>query len=354
MTISREDKAKLSQRKVVEHNDLITSVAKMDKVPMKMFELAVSHFNKNARFKQSIERMQQQAYFEIREVKSKKGYKYRRIVPIPYVEWNDYDDRVTVRFDEAIMPYVMDLKKNFTQYALTDLMEMSSKYSIVLYRWLNMNYNQYEYYAKNGDRTKKQLNELKNPTISMDELRRLTDTQEEYPRMSSFTKYVLKRPCEEISEHTHLKVEFEKLKRGRVVAGIRFKLTGKRVERLPLKAEESSVKEEKERSVADSALYAKAMKSEYTQNLIKAGLLNVYQLTEQDLMIRLQKLVYPQYDELLKLAGGGMKGKKAVEKHINYVGERYHPASDHGKRNVVSYLDIAVSRYIVMYKSRGN
>ncbi len=30
------------KRKIVEHNDLITSVAKMDKVPLKIFELAVS------------------------------------------------------------------------------------------------------------------------------------------------------------------------------------------------------------------------------------------------------------------------------------------------------------------------
>ena len=32
----------LSKRKVVEHNSLITSIAKMDKTPLKMFELAVS------------------------------------------------------------------------------------------------------------------------------------------------------------------------------------------------------------------------------------------------------------------------------------------------------------------------
>ncbi|WP_375663864.1 replication initiation protein, partial [Bartonella sp. CL63NXGY] len=124
MAISRENKAKFADRTVVEHNDLITSVAKMDKVPMKMFELAVSvlnidkppanntiHLSKkemfsffgvndtnmNYRFKQAIERMQQQAYFEIREVKGKRGFKYRRIVPIPYIEWNDYNDDVTVR-----------------------------------------------------------------------------------------------------------------------------------------------------------------------------------------------------------------------------------------------------------------
>ncbi|MFL2106665.1 RepB family plasmid replication initiator protein, partial [Desemzia sp. FAM 23988] len=32
----------LENQKAVEHNDLITSVAKMDKIPLKIFELAVS------------------------------------------------------------------------------------------------------------------------------------------------------------------------------------------------------------------------------------------------------------------------------------------------------------------------
>ena len=45
MTFNPEDKAKFVDRTVVEHNDLISSVAKMDKIPLKMFELAVSNLN---------------------------------------------------------------------------------------------------------------------------------------------------------------------------------------------------------------------------------------------------------------------------------------------------------------------
>ena len=82
----------LKKRKVVEHNDLITSIAKMDKTPLKIFELAVSCIDtdnppkdniiylsktelfaffevsdndKHSRFKQAIEKMQKQAFFEI-------------------------------------------------------------------------------------------------------------------------------------------------------------------------------------------------------------------------------------------------------------------------------------------------
>ena len=148
--MSPESKPRFAEKQIIQHNDLVTSVAKMDKVPLKMFELAVSYVdphnppkdntvhvskkdmfaffdvtssNRSTRFKQEIEQMQKQAFFEVRVVEGKSGrFRYRSIVPIPYVEWNSYNDDVTIRFDQAIMPYLIDLKKSFTQYALTDIM----------------------------------------------------------------------------------------------------------------------------------------------------------------------------------------------------------------------------------------
>lgn len=182
-SISSKEKAikmsELSKRKTVEHNDLITNVAKMDKIPLKMFELAVSCIdidtppkdhvvyvskeelflffsvtdsNRYTRFKETIETMQKQAYFEIKAEEGK-GLKYKSIVPITTVEWNDYNDEVMIRFNVDIMPYLIDLKKNFTQYAISDIMELNSKYSITLYKWICMHYNQYEHYQLKGNRT---------------------------------------------------------------------------------------------------------------------------------------------------------------------------------------------------------
>ena len=173
----------LSKRKVVEHNSLITSIAKMDKTPLKMFELAVSCINteeppkdnavylskeelfsffkvsdndKHSRFKQAVAKMQEQAFFEIKEEKNK-GFKFRRILPIPTVEWTDYDDKVMIQFNQFIMPYLIDLKAEFTQYKISELKELNSKYSIILYRWLSMNYNQYEHYNVKGGRRAEQV-----------------------------------------------------------------------------------------------------------------------------------------------------------------------------------------------------
>ncbi|MHC5838030.1 replication initiation protein, partial [Lactococcus lactis] len=146
----------LSKRKVVEHNSLITSIAKMDKIPLKMFELAVSCIDtedppkdhtvylskeelftffkvsdndKHSRFKQAVENMQKQAFFKIKE-KKEHGFEFENIVPIPYVKWTDYHDEVTIRFSPEIMPYLINLKKNFTQHALSDISELNSKHSI--------------------------------------------------------------------------------------------------------------------------------------------------------------------------------------------------------------------------------
>ncbi|MFK5290136.1 replication initiation protein, partial [Lactococcus lactis] len=187
----------IEKRKIVEHNDLITSVAKMDKTPLKIFELAVSCIdteklpknhtvylskaelfaffkvddsNKHSRFKEAIKVMQKEAFFEIKE-EAGKGFKFKSIVPIPYVEWTDYNDEVLIRFSPEIMPYLIELKNNFTQYALSDLVELNSKYSIILYRWLSMNYNQYEHYSVKGGRRNGQLEEYCNPSITVKELR---------------------------------------------------------------------------------------------------------------------------------------------------------------------------------------
>ncbi len=244
----------LSKRKVVEHNSLITSIAKMDKTPLKMFELAVSYINteeppkdnivylskrdlfaffkvsdndKHSRFKEAIEKMQKQAFFQIKE-EAGKGFKFKSIVPIPYVEWTDYHDEVKIEFHREIMPYLINLKKNFTQHALSDLAELNSKYSIILYRWLSMNYNQYEHYSVKGVRRAEQVESYRNPSISIKELRIMTDTVNDYERFQSLETWILKKPLEEINAHTSFDVTYDKIKKGRSIDSIVFHIEKKR------------------------------------------------------------------------------------------------------------------------------
>ncbi len=360
----------LSKRRVVEHNSLITSIAKMDKTPLKMFELAVSCIDteeppkdhtvylsknelfaffkvsdndKHSRFKQAVENMQKQAFFKIKE-KKEHGFEFENIVPIPYVKWTDYHDEVTIRFSPEIMPYLINLKQNFTQHALSDLAELNSKYSIILYRWLSMNYNQYEHYSYKGGRREEQVESYRNPTISIRELRALTDTVKDYPRIDNFETWILKKPLEEINAHTSFNVTYDKIKKGRSIDSIVFHITKKRRaddNSYKLKDKDyQSDKEEKSRNEAD--LLKQAMESKYTRLLIKNFLLSPLEMTDTALMAGLQKNVYPLYDELKEL-----RGLNGVKDHLSYVASKQEAYS---KRNVAKYLKKAIEQYLPTVK----
>ncbi len=360
----------LSKRKVVEHNSLITSIAKMEKTSLKMFELAVSCINteeppedntvllskadlfaffkvsdndKHSRFKQAVETMQKQAFFKIQEKKDK-GFKFINIVPIPYVEWNDYNDEVTIRFDQAIMPYLINLKKNFTQHALSDIAELNSKYSIILYRWLSMNYNQYEHYSVKGGRREEQVESYRNPSITVKDLRIMTDTIKEYSRFQSFENRVLKNAVVEITQHTSFNVTYEKVKKGRSIDSIVFHIEKKRMaDDNSYKLEDTAYQEDKARKAeTEDKLAIEAMKSKYTTLLLENMLLSPFEMQDTKIMAGLQVHVYPLYDELKAL-----RGLKGVKDHLSYVASKQEAYS---KRNVAKYLKKAIEQYLPTVK----
>ncbi|KST98370.1 RepB family plasmid replication initiator protein [Lactococcus lactis] len=360
----------LSKRKVVEHNSLITSIAKMDKTPLKMFELAVSCINteeppkdntvylskrdlfaffkvsdndKHSRFKQAVEKMQKQAFFQIKEEQGK-GFKFKSIVPIPYVEWTDYNDEVKIEFHREIMPYLINLKKNFTQHALSDIAELNSKYSIILYRWLSMQYNQYEHYSVKGGRRAEQVEAYRNPSINMQELRTMTDTISLYKTFKDFDRYILKNSLKEITEHTSFNVSYEKVKKGRSIDSIVFHIEKKRMaDDNSYKLEDKTYQEAKaEKEANEEKLVYQAMKSKYTKLLLENFLLSPYEMTDPAIMAGLQKNVYPKYDKLKEL-----RGLEGVKQHLSYIYEKQEPYS---KKNISKYLKKAIDQYLPTVK----
>ncbi|MCT0079081.1 RepB family plasmid replication initiator protein [Lactococcus lactis subsp. lactis] len=360
----------LEKRKVVEHNALIQSVAKMQKTALKMFELAVSCIDtdkipenntvylskkelfsffevssssKHSQFKEAIEFMQKQAYFKIKSNKAL-GIEYESIVPIPYVKWNDYNDEVLIRFSPEIMPYLINLKAEFTQYKISELQKLNSKYSIILYRWLSMQYNQYEHYSVKGGRRAEQVESYQNPSITVKELRVITDTLNEYKEMSNFTREVLNKPLEEINAHTSFNVTYEKVKKGRSIDSIVFHIEKKRMaDDNSYKLDDRAYQEDKARKAeTEKDLVFQAMQSPYTRLLIENMFLNVYETTDSQIMAGLQKNVYPLYDELKEL-----RGLNGVKDHLSYVSSKQEAYS---KRNVAKYLKKAIEQYLPTVK----
>ncbi|MFT9457858.1 MAG: RepB family plasmid replication initiator protein [Liquorilactobacillus hordei] len=360
----------LAKRKVVEHNSLITSIAKMDKTPLKMFELAVSLIDtdnppkdqtvylskkemfaffkvddndKHSRFKEAIEKMQKQAFFQIKKEQDK-GYKFVSIVPIPYVEWTDYHDEVLIRFSPEIMPYLINLKTNFTQHALSEISELNSKYAIILYRWLSMNYNQYEHYSVKGGRREEQVKNYRNPTMSIRELREITDTIDEYQDFRNFDKWILKNPLDEITAQTSLQVTYEKIKKGRSIDSIVFHITKKRVaDDNSYKLDDATYIDGKIRQEeSEKDLVYEAMKSPYTKLLMEHFLLSYIDLTDTAILSGLQKNVYPLYDELKEL-----RGLKGVKEHLAYIRDKQ---DDYSKKNIAKYLKKSIEQYLPIVK----
>ena len=360
----------LEKRKVVEHNSLITSISKMDKTPLKMFELAVSCIDteeppkdhtvylskaelfaffkvsdndKHSRFKEAVEKMQKQAFFKIKE-KKEHGFEFENIVPIPYVKWTDYHDEVLIRFSPEIIPYLVNLKKNFTQHALSDLAELNSKYSIILYRWLSMNYNQYEHYSVKGGRRAEQVEAYRNPSISIKELREMTDTINEYKLMHQFTERILKEPLEEINAHTSFNVSYEKVKKGRSIDSIVFHIEKKRMaDDNSYKLDDRAYQEDKARKAeTEDQLVLQAMNSPYTKLLMEHFLLSYLDLMDKKILAGLQKNVYPLYDELKDL-----RGLNGVKDHLSYVGAKQE---DYSKKNICKYLKKAIEQYLPTVK----
>ena len=360
----------LEKRKVVEHNSLITSIAKMDKTPLKMFELAVSCIDteeppkdhtvylskaelfaffkvsdndKHSRFKEAVEKMQKQAFFKIKE-KKEHGFEFENIVPIPYVKWTDYHDEVLIRFSPEIIPYLVNLKKNFTQHALSDIAELNSKYSIILYRWLSMNYNQYEHYSVKGGRREEQVESYRNPSISIKELRIMTDTVNEYRQIYDFEKRVLKNAVEEITAHTSFNVTYEKVKKGRSIDSIVFHIEKKRTaEDNSYKLDDKAYQDDKTQKETDNRLLAgESLQSPYTKLLSENMLLFPNDFMDIKTMAGLQKNVYPLYDELKDL-----RGLNGVKDHLSYVSSKQEAYS---KRNVAKYLKKAIEQYLPTVK----
>ena len=360
----------LSKRKVVEHNSLITSIAKMDKTPLKMFELAVSLIDtdnppqdqtvylskqemfaffkvndndKNSRFKQAIEKMQKQAFFQIKKEQDK-GFKFVSIVPIPYVEWTDYSDEVKIEFHREIMPYLINLKTNFTQHALSDIAELNSKYAIILYRWLSMNYNQYDHYSVKGGRREEQVESYRNPKIGIRELREMTDTVNEYQRFDRFESYILKNSLKEINAHTTFNVTHEKVKKGRSIDSIVFHITKKTVaDDISYKLDDPTYIDDKIRQEeSEKDLVYEAMKSPYTKLLMEHFLLSYIDLTDTAILSGLQKNVYPLYDELKEL-----RGLKGVKEHLAYIRDKQ---DDYSKKNIAKYLKKSIEQYLPIVK----
>ena len=207
-----------------------------------------------------------------------------------------------------------------------------------------MNYNQYEHYSYKGGRREEQVEAYRNPSISIRELREITDTVSLYQTFKDFDSYVLKNSLKEINAYTSFNVTYEKVKKGRSIDSIVFHIEKKR------QADDNSYKLEdqayiegkKAKEETEKDLYTEAMQSRYTTLLLENMLLSPFEMQDIKLMSGLQAHVYPLYDKLKDL-----RGLNGVKDHLSYVSSK---REEYSKHNIAKYLKKAIEQYLPTVK----
>ena len=116
--------------------------------------------------------------------------------------------KVKLEFHRELVPYLLQLKEQFTTYYLSNILQMKSKYSIRLYEILKA--QQFKRHCE----------------IELDKLRRMVSA-ENYERYSNFRQKVLEPAIKEINKQTDIIVQYDVKKVGNKVVAIRFDLVSK-------------------------------------------------------------------------------------------------------------------------------
>lgn len=112
--------------------------------------------------------------------------------------------KVKIRLDRDMIPYLLQLKENFTKYELIAVLALKSKFSLRLYELLKS----YEYmgYFK----------------ITVEKLREMLMLESEYPKMADFKRYVIDKSLDEINRFTDIEIEYTPIKEGRAITAFEF------------------------------------------------------------------------------------------------------------------------------------
>jgi len=159
--------------------------------------------------------------------------------------------KITLRFDESLKPYLLDLKKNFTTYNLSYTLSMKSQYGIRLFELLK------SYLYK--DSKKKRV------SFTLDELKHMLFAQS-YKQGGHFKTRVLEPAIKEINELTDYHVTYELTKTDRAYTDVHFVFSEKTLEermaKLDYKKMQETVQERNHQKGISRASVNKAMKAD--------------------------------------------------------------------------------------------
>lgn len=278
--------------RVVTSNDLINAedVAKLSLNARKLFYVAVSQCRKRDKEfyafeisptelaemwgvkRQDIYMMAKKICKELMKVtlelpNKKKGFKLRHVF-----ELCDYDDDKMVQFKlhTEMTDLLLGLKRDFSKPLVWDFMRMRSPYSMAIWHLMQREMHSF----------KPMMTAPIEFDISLEELRKVTGTEDKLKKLSHFQERVLDKALVEIKRNCWVDITYTHIKQGRTVVGFRFTaqnvMGSMKIEDMPYRMQKQVRKAMLTRKKADGVITP----DEYDE--LQALILELNQITLED------------------------------------------------------------------------
>lgn len=126
------------------------------------------------------------------------------------VAYDEAKKEIRIRISQKLLPYLINLKKDYTQFQLEATLSLKSKYAKRLYEMLS--------HYKDQGIMKITIEELKHRLALKD----LKTGKEQYKPWSMFKKHVLTIPQEELKAYTDISFTYILEKTARKYTGVTF------------------------------------------------------------------------------------------------------------------------------------
>jgi len=217
---------------VTKSNNMIDAgfFKKMNSIEMRVFNLAVSQLNpqwdKNQckQFEFTVKEFLDQnpaiasyndAYASVKnavinlskiwvEVAPLQGYKKTEVSLLTRRSYNDGKGKFMIEFHDDVLPYLCEIKSNYTSFLLENFGLLKSEHSLKLYEILCRH------------KFRKKI------VISVDDLKNLLGISDKYAVFKDFRRWVIEPAVNEITSKTNISVTFKTIRDGRKIGAIDF------------------------------------------------------------------------------------------------------------------------------------
>ena len=130
---------------------------------------------------------------------------------------------VAIKLNDELKPLLLNLRENYTQYTLDNILAMKSVYSIRIFELL-----------MERIKTKVLPRKGMDVELSVDYIREACDCQDKYKTFANLNNRVIKGAVEEINRVTLYQIDMSYKKKGRCVSSIIFHLNCNIIKKLQM------------------------------------------------------------------------------------------------------------------------